>query len=326
VSVKALVVGLGQIGMGYDFDLDPARHVLTHARAFRQHPACELVGGVDSDAVRRRSFEERYGAPALADVGEAMRALTPDVVAIATPTPAHEAAVRAVLDAGAPAAILCEKPLAYDVAAARAIVAACRQKGCTLLVNYIRRCEPGAEEVRRRLEAGEIAGPVKGVVWYSKGLFNNGSHFLDLLECWLGEASEIQVRRVGRKWEGADPEPDIDVSFARGQASFLALREEDFSHYTVELLAPNGRLRYEQGGQVITWQGVAADPAYPKYAVLDSRAESIPTDFTRTQWHVVDGLVARLSGRPAPICTGAEALRLVEFLSNGGLRYEHSGS
>ena len=29
--------------------------------------------------------------------------------------------------------------------------------------------------------------PIKGVCWYSKGLLNNGSHFINLLEFWLGD-------------------------------------------------------------------------------------------------------------------------------------------
>jgi predicted dehydrogenase len=316
VTTSVLIVGLGRIGMGYDATLDPDAFVLSHARAFAQNPRFSLAGGVDPDARNREQFEKLYGARSFADVGAAMRALQPQVIAIATPTPQHAPSLRAVLAAGSPRAILCEKPLARDISAAREMVASCEERGCSLYVNYFRRAEPGVAEVRRRIADGSIGHPVKGVAWYSKGLLNNGSHFVELLTHWLGPIRAMHRVAPGRMWEGVDPEPDFNIRFERGEVSFLAAREEDFSHYTVELLAPNGRLRYEDGGERILWQAARSDPAIAGYRVLDPAAESIATDFARAQKHVVEQLSAALDGAPgARICSGAEALGILESLT-----------
>lgn len=314
MEYKTLVIGLGQIGMGYDLQRDPD-HVLTHARAFHQHPGFQLAGGVDPDPERRRIFEGVYGCDAYKDVDAALIEIRPDIVAIATPTQQHGDVLRTVLNLAEPKAILCEKPLSFDVREARFMVDLCAERGCKLYVNYMRRSDPGAIEVRRRLDEGAIGSPVKGVAWYSKGLFHNGSHFLNLLQFWLGEVTGFRVVDPGRLWNDADPEPDIQVTFARGTIVFLAAREEDFSHYTVELIAPNGRLRYEQGGKRIVWQAVAASPALAGYAFLSPTEELIQNGMARYQWHVVDQLAASLDGREAQVCSGDEALRTIEKLA-----------
>src|SRR5689334_24262837 len=111
---RGLVIGLGQIGMGYDLDLDPATHVYTHARAFSTHEAFELVGGVDPDDARRQVFESQFKRPAFDDAVKAILATKPDVVAIAGPTAMHRDLVGIVLEHAAARAVICEKPLTHN--------------------------------------------------------------------------------------------------------------------------------------------------------------------------------------------------------------------
>ncbi len=314
MTFGALVVGLGQIGMGYDLNHDPDRYILTHSRAFQQHREFRLLGGVDTDPERRRLFEGHYGSPAYAGIGAAVESLRPDVVSVSVPTHKHLWAVRTILQSGSPTAILCEKPLSSGVNEAREMLELGDGQGCRLYANYIRRSAPGVLEVKRRLNKGQIACPVKGVVWYSKGLCHNGSHFINLLQYWLGDMLDSRIIDSGRLWQETDPEPDLVISFTNGKVYFIAAKEEDFSHYTVELIAPNGRLRYEQGGDRLTWQATTADIACEGYTVLDAEEEVIPTDFGRIQWHVADQLAESLHGHDAHICTGAEALQTLQTL------------
>jgi predicted dehydrogenase len=153
---------------------------------------------------------------------------------------------------------------------------------------------------------------VKGVVWYSKGFLHNASHFFNLLEYWLGAAHEGQVLNRGRALGTVDAEPDVEVNFALGSVVFLAVREECFSHYTVELLAPTGRLRYEQGGRQIEWQAVRQDESLPAYRVLQTPPESIASGMKRYQWHVTEQLARALEGREAKLCSGTEALQTLK--------------
>lgn len=308
MSIGVLIVGLGQIGMGYDLSLDPAAHVYTHARAFSQHPKFHVMGGVDRDVKRRQIFTHTYGCPAYPEVEAALEQHQPALVIVAVPTPFHAPTLRQVLDLSHPKAVLCEKPLAYELSEARSMVAASTASNVNLYVNYMRRSDKGVIECKRRLNSGEIAAPIKGVAWYSKGFLHNGSHLFNLLEYWLGPMQSFVVLNRGRLWNGTDPEPDVQVVFERGAIVFQAAWEEAFSHYTIELLSPSGRLRYEQGGKLIQWQPARPDPYIHGYTTLPVTLETIPSDMHRYQWHVAEQLARALEGQDASLCSGTDAL------------------
>ena len=320
--MRAAIIGLGQIGLLADLRLDPAEHVYSHARALSLHPGFELVAAVDALAENRRAFSEHYAKPAVASILE-LAAFESELLVIATPTAGHEQQIEQALASMRPRAILCEKPLAYSLPAARAMVEACEQAGVSLYVNYIRRADPAVIEVRQRLLDGRIAAPVKGVAWYSKGLYNNGSHFIDLLQYWLGPVRQYSLLKAGRK-VGNDVEPDFRLVFEQGEVNFLAAREEDFSHYTVELIGRNGRLRYDLGGEQVWWQAAIPSSVSPGYTVLDPCPQTLPGEIKRIQWHVAQQLARALAGMDSSLCTGREALALIETIDSISMQNEQT--
>jgi predicted dehydrogenase len=300
-----LVIGLGQIGMGYDLAHDPSKAIYSHARAFSLHPAFTLLGAIDPCATQRALFEQHYQRPAYADLAHAPAA---DVVVIAVPTTAHYQVLITVLAKFSPKVIVCEKPLAYSLAEANGMIEACEAAGVTLLVNYMRRADPGVIEIKRRLELTLIATPVKGCVWYSKGFLHNGSHFFNLLEFWLGACVKTKILDAGRSLTTHDAEPDVYVEFERGHVVFMAAWEEVYSHYTIELLSPSGRLSYEQGGELITWQSTQANANFPCAKKLQTVKEELANGMSHYQWHVANQLVNVLADQPHYLCTGRQAL------------------
>lgn len=312
MTYRALVVGLGQIGMGYDLEADPETRIATLARAFSEHPEFELVGGVDLDVTRRELFQAHYARPSFSSIEIAIEATSPNVIAIAVPTEGHYQVLAQAVQLGTLKAILCEKPLSYDLAEATEMVSLASQSSVKLFTNYMRRCDRAVIEVRRRIVNQEIAGSIKGICWYSKGIFHNGSHFLNLFQYWLGDVKHFQIINSGRLWKEHDPEPDVKIEFELGEVYFLAAREEHFSHHTVELVATNGRLRYEQGS--MKWQSAVPDSNHSGYVILDPNAEVIESDSPRLQWHVVDQIACCLSGENTSICTGSQGLSTLQVL------------
>lgn len=311
---SCVVIGLGQIGMGYDIDLTEARSVYTHTRAISVHSAFLLVGGVDISPAQRARFERRYGLPSYDQIEVALRQLQPDVVVIATPSASHAAILAKVIKVCQPKLVLCEKPLACELDVARGMVEMCEKFGIELFVNYIRRTDPSAIEIKRRLDRGEISTPLKLNAWYSKGIWNNGSHFLNLLELWLGDVNAATLINPGRLWNNRDPEPDFEVQFARGSAIFRAAWEESFSHYGIELLSPSGRLRYDKGGGAVEWQGVCEDSNFKGYRTLNAEREIISNGMSIYQWHVYEQICNHLNGLATTLCTGRQALKTLEAI------------
>jgi predicted dehydrogenase len=311
VAWNALLIGLGQIGMGYDMALAPETFVYSHARALSLHPAFNLVGAVDSGMVERSAFQDVYHAPAYSTIEQALDAHDADLVVIATPTMTHNDLLHKILDCQAPKAILCEKPLAYSLEESQEMLSLCAEKKVPLYVNYIRRSEPGALEVKRRIDCGEISGPVKGLVWYAKGFLHNASHSFNLLQYWLGKVKSFSIINAGRSLPHDDAEPDVRVVFEKGDMVFLAAKDENFSHNTIELIAANGRLRYESGGQCIEWNAIATDANLKSYTFLAEHVEEIPSKLNRYQWHVMEELAIALKNQPAHLCDGVQAFKTI---------------
>jgi predicted dehydrogenase len=299
--------------MGYDLRLDPDFHISTLARAFSMHPDFELTGGVDLKTSRRKLFEKEYLRPSFSSIEQAIAETQPNIIAISVPTENHFKVFLDVLKFSTPEVILCEKPLSYKLNEAEEMIRVASDSGVILLTNYMRRCDLAVIEVRTRILRKEIIGPIKGVCWYSKGIFNNGSHYLNLLQYWMGDVQSFKVLKKGRLTVNNDPEPDVIVQFESGEVIFIAAQEENFSHCTAELVAQNGRLRYENG--IIEWQKTIPDSRNEGYVILKPEPEILESDQFRLQWHVADQIRMLLSNEHASICNGLQGLSTLQVLS-----------
>ena len=308
---SCLLVGLGQISMGYDLSLDSDFEIYTHARAISKHPEFELVGAVDPIKEKREIFSKNFKLPAFANVTEALNNSSPNIIIIASPTILHLELISDVLKLCKPEIILCEKPLAYEIEDARKIVELCKNRNVKLFVNYIRRSDPGAIEIKKRLVGQK---DIKGVAWYSKGFIHNGSHLFNLLEFWLGEYQNSTIVNDGRIWQEMDPEPDVCVKFENGTILFLSAIEEKFSFYTIELIGNWGRLNYQQGGEYITWQDTLVNNNFKSFKFLNNTPEPIPNRMKFYQLSVFEQIADEMKDKRTTLCTGEEALLTSEAI------------
>ncbi|GAA1196137.1 Gfo/Idh/MocA family protein [Prauserella alba] len=196
--LRAAVIGCGNVAAN-------------HAAAYAELPDVELVGCADVDPERAAAFAGRYGAaPARPD--EILDSEL-DLVSVCTPHPTHEAVVTAAASRGLH--ILCEKPIATDLAAAGRMVRACDDAGVTLGVLFQRRFWPAAQRIRRAVDDGTLGRPVLGDVavllhrdstyynadpwrgtWATDGggvLMTQAVHQLDLLQWYMGDPVEVSA-------------------------------------------------------------------------------------------------------------------------------------
>lgn len=308
-------MGLGQIGMGYDYALDPCEFVLSHARSFSIHPDFELIGGVDLDPNQCANFETEYKMPGYTNLEQALHDLSPTIIIIATPSGSHGLILERILRSHIPKVLVCEKPLDESLTVAQNMVEMCNQNGVKLFVNYMRRSEGSVIQIKKMIDDQVIQSPIKAVAWYSKGLFNNGSHMLNLLEYWLGGVVGHTMIDSNRYWNDSDHEPDFKVNFEKGSAIFCAGWEEYFSHLSIELISPSGRLYYSKGGSDITWQ--------PSGATLDNRRDDfldvgvkINNDLDRYQYNFAENLALALKDEEHSISSGHDALTTLTNIYN----------
>lgn len=305
---SAAVIGLGNIGLGFDYEESDASRVLTHASGFHYHRNFDLVAGVDPDPMARKKFEDKFGRPAFSSVKDLYKNISPDVISLGVPTLLHFAVFQEII-VHSPKAILCEKPIAFTLAEGRRMNEMAEAVHSVLLVNYMRRFEPGVFELRERIRNKELGDIYKGTLWYSKGILNNGSHFIDLLIFLFGDVNDIVLLDVGRKHLKLDPEPDLKVTFGDVDIFFLAGREECFSVKELELMGTLGSIQYSRGGEDIVMRKPSSHKLFPSYTILEKEGYRIPSDLHRYQLHVLDALYQTLSSGVELNSTGTTALK-----------------
>ena len=124
-----------------------------HAPAFALHPRFEVVA-IASPSSAERVARERKIPQAFRSTGEMLAGVELDVVSVASPPFDHHDAVLAALAAGKH--VLCEKPLALDVAQAEAMVAAAERAGTVNAIAFEFRYVPAVIALKELIENGHL--------------------------------------------------------------------------------------------------------------------------------------------------------------------------
>lgn len=179
----------------------------------RVHSSAARASGADLRALASSTAGgARIAAAALGitrseDDAEALLAASDiDLVHICTPNATHAALAAAAIRTGHH--VICEKPLALDVAAARELVALAAAHGRVAAVPFVYRYHPMAREARARIRGGEVGSVLTVQCGYlqdwlllpvdddwragadggpSRAFADIGSHLCDLLEFVTGE-------------------------------------------------------------------------------------------------------------------------------------------
>ena len=132
-----------------------------HLAAWSRLPGVEVVGIADLDAMRARLAVAAWpAAKVFSEAQDMVHECKPDLVDIITPEATHGPLVG--LLAGKVRTLMCQKPMAPTLQAARAMVDAARQAGTELLMHENFRFQPWFREARRLLDEG-VLGEVRAV-------------------------------------------------------------------------------------------------------------------------------------------------------------------
>jgi predicted dehydrogenase len=314
MKYSAAVIGLGQIGQGYDYNCNDGSLIITHSSGYRFHNSFNLVAGVDNDNDACLMFEKKYKASAFTCVHEMMEKFHPDVISIATSTNTHFDIFNLIIT-HSPKAILLEKPIAEKLDQARNIISAAKDRDVALFINYLRRFEPGTNKLKDMISSGLIGDIYKGNVWYCKGLKNNGSHFIDLLMYLFGDVENVKMMNRGRSFDSLgykDVEPDFLLEFKGSNIVFQSTRSECFSIGEFVLIGTKGTLFYGNGK--IEYKLTQPDEVAENYTILQAEPISIKTDFNRSQFFVMDSMVKYFENSGNINSDGESAVKTLEVI------------
>jgi UDP-N-acetylglucosamine 3-dehydrogenase len=182
--LKIGVVGVGVMGSN-------------HARVLSEMAGVELVGVVDPDRKQREFVARTLGCAEFADL-EALIGGGVDAVTIAAPTHLHHDIALTCIAHGLH--VLVEKPIAPTVEEGRAIVAAARRAGVTLMIGHVERFNPAVESIKRAIKDQDIlsiaitrVGPFPPRMSNVGVVIDLAVHDIDLIR-WFTDSEIVEIQ------------------------------------------------------------------------------------------------------------------------------------
>jgi UDP-N-acetylglucosamine 3-dehydrogenase len=182
--LKIGVVGVGVMGSN-------------HARVLSEMAAVQLVGVVDPEREQRELVARNLGCAEFPGL-EALLERGVDAVTIAAPTHLHHDLALTCIAAGVH--VLVEKPIAPTVEEGRAIVAAARRAGVTLMVGHVERFNPAVESIKRAIKNQDIlsiaitrVGPFPPRMSNVGVVIDLAVHDIDLIR-WFTDSEIVEIQ------------------------------------------------------------------------------------------------------------------------------------
>ncbi|NUU24015.1 MAG: Gfo/Idh/MocA family oxidoreductase [Streptomycetaceae bacterium] len=290
-TLGVAVIGTGKMG---------ADHV---RRIQEVTSGARVTAVVDVDAERAKSVADRVdGCTAFTDPAAAMASADVDAVIVASPGPAHEAALLTAFEHDLP--VLCEKPLTPDAASALRVVQAEQKLGHRRVqVGFMRRYDAEYMKLKSLLETGQLGRPLmlhnrhRNVAsppgWTSEMLINDSvTHEMDVTRWLLGhEITAVTVLTP----TPSDNAPDgiRDPQFVVFETDGGAIVDVEiyvncgFGYQVqAEVVCERGTARVGDGHALVTnaagrWGGIIAQDYIERFADAYDREVQAWVDATR---------------------------------------------
>ncbi|MCX8175514.1 MAG: Gfo/Idh/MocA family oxidoreductase [Candidatus Micrarchaeota archaeon] len=315
---RAGIIGCGRIGS--ELDEDPKRKVTSsHAGAYSKTEATELVAVCDINADKREKCRKRWNVPAAyEDYKRMLSEESLDILSICTHADTHLEIVREAVKHKSIKAIFCEKPIANDLSSAREMVELCEKGGIILAIGHQRRFEKFHRNVKEYIESGALGKPQQAAFFYGAGIANTGSHVMDLLRYYFGDAEWVQADYSAAPSHNIkDPNIDALIRFKNGaSASIHACDVKSYHIFELDMLFTRGRIRIKNAGFFgEELYRVGESPIFSGYLSLHEAPFPFPTDEPRQlMLDAVAHIVECIEKRQKPLCSGRDGLASLELI------------
>jgi UDP-N-acetylglucosamine 3-dehydrogenase len=183
-SLRVGVIGVGVMGSN-------------HARVLAELPGVRLIGVADPDRNRCDQVARSLDCASFRDAADLMRRGV-DAVTIAAPTHLHR---EIAIDCAARGIhVMVEKPIASTVEESRAIVAAARRAGVTLMVGHVERFNPAVQSIKRAIKDQDIlsiaitrVGPFPPRMSNVGVVIDLAVHDIDLIR-WFTDSDIVEIQ------------------------------------------------------------------------------------------------------------------------------------
>lgn len=250
VKYNAAIVGCGNIGGLLDFPKD--RRVVSHAHAYSRIKDFHLICCCDLDPMKISGFKSRWGRHirGYLDFDEMLKKESIDIISICSDTASHFRILKKVFKKDEIKIIICEKPLVETMGELELIRDIIKQHPLKrLVVNYSRRFDPSFKTVEDIISGKKLGRPLKFSASFTKGLYHNGSHMLELLGRLFGNLEDLTVLK--KECEADDYYGIFYLQYNPCSGVMFNLKDTTYSDFELDIFTEKGKIQITKSGHRI---------------------------------------------------------------------------
>lgn len=309
-KLSAAILGCGKIAGGYDFGRDDGI-VRTHAKAYDLNTQICLTAVYDPSLSQMDCFQSYWpDISCYLSVDELLNEQRPDIVSICSPDHTHLDLLYQVLKCDSVKGVWCEKPLCQNISQAHKLVEAYRERDVALLVNYQRRWDWRYLDIRDAIDQGRFGEIQKVVLYYTKGIFHNGSHGLDLAAWWFGPGSMSILPGKVIPQNDNDFTVDVCIDYEHFPFYMIGLDSKAYDLFEISIWGTRSAVRANNSSEGITWFRREAHEMYSgHFTLMDKTAEMIGQGGKNSSMETaLKNLVDCIHGNESLECSGSDSL------------------
>ena len=268
--LSVLIIGCGNIGGRFDMNRTLTDLPFTHAGAYRGDHHFQIAACVEPNDLVRAEFMEFWSVPmGFRSIDEVLNCDRQfDVISICSPTHCHAHDLEIAIHLK-PKLIFCEKPVTSSFVETERLVWECKRSNIQLAVNYTRRWDRDVAQLQIDIQNRKW-GQLRSVIGcYNKGLLNNGSHLLDLLNFSLGKMNIIKIGKPIHDFFDHDPTVPMWLETENDcPIHIVASHAQDYAFFEIQFIFSKGILTMEDGGMFWRSRQVIDSETFKGYRML----------------------------------------------------------
>ena len=283
--LKTAIIGCGNIA-GF-LDVPDQEGILTHAHAYAKHEQTDLVAVCDPLLESRRSFVQTWGENIhhYDSFKTLLASHTIDMVSICSPTNFHfEAMVLALKDKHIQT-IICEKPFIHtqDELDKLKILMPIHPK--KILINFMRRFDPSIQKIHHFITNKTFGQIISFNGKFTKGLYHNGSHMLELIEHLCGDITALSSHNLRKDGDDFYGNFILDCSDIEGVLQNFS--GDNYALFELEIVLSKGRILIKDSGHTIQIQTVEPSQKYKGYFNL-KQTDTLDDTMNQNLYNTID--------------------------------------
>lgn len=247
-----MIVGCGRIA-GNITDSSLAKN--THAGVYAENSNVNLTCCVDIKYEKAIQLAELFNCNPEQDLYSSLNKYEPDIVSVCTPDNTHFEITKSILEnTTVPKVIFLEKPACIDAKEYEELIRLSEIKNVHIVVNHSRRFDEHHQQIRNRIQNGELGKFLRCHCYYYSGLRHNGIHIIDTLSYLFND--NLKVKKITDRLESPypdDPTLELEMEFVNNSGKIIISSVSEFYYqlFEFDLLFSDYRLRIEDFGERI---------------------------------------------------------------------------